>query len=905
MALRKFLVAALSLAVTALAVRGQDIPVEKYTLDNGMTVILRQDKTLPVACVNIWYRVGAKDEPPGRSGFAHLFEHLMFMGTKRVPGSDFDIIMETGGGANNASTSLDRTNYFSSGPASLLPTLLWLDADRLEDLGRMMDQAKLDKQRDVVRNELRQIIENAPYQKAGEALYRLMYPAGHPYHEAVYGTHQDLEAATVINVKDFFATFYVPSNASLVVAGDFDTAAIKPLIAKLFGTLPRGGEVKPRTAPPAKLDRVIRTTMLDKVQLPMVKMAWHSPAYYADGDAEMDLLAAVLSQGKNSRLYKRLVFDDKIAVDVAAYQASAGLGSMFCIDVTTAPDADLGRVEKTIDEELARLGKDGIQPAELEERKASYELSKLASLQSIEAVADKLNEYEYIWAEPNSFKRDLDRYRNATPAKVQWWAMQTLDPSRRVMIRVLPEEPDRADSPRDAKPADSSTQPFAPKAPDTFTLTNGIPVMLWNKPELPLVSMLVQFNTGAPLTDPATAGVATLTAQMLEEGSGELEALAFASAMQSLGADLSSGAGHESAQVSLTVLKRNFDRAAALTSDAIRRPRLTASDWDRVKRLHLEELKQQDEEPPIVAGRVGARVLYGDDNPYAWPTDGTPETVEKLTLDDVKKLHGTLFRPELATIYIAGDISVQEAKSALDKLMSDWPRREAPRLGQARDLAAKPGSALRVVIVDRPEAVQTVIRFVAPGPKFATDARVRYRLLNTLLGGSFTSRLNQNLRERNGFTYGAGSGFTMTPYSGSFTARSSVRADVTGAALKEFFIEFKRLQGAGDITDDEAAKARETLRTDTIQTFAGLGGVLGTVAELSINGLSFDTIAKDLASMTSVKAADLNSLSKQALPIDQGVLVLVGDKRLILEQIKDLGLPQPVELDERGRAVVK
>src|SRR5262245_8057779 len=279
---------------------------EKYRLDNGMTVILHVDHRLPIVTINTWYRVGSKDEPRGRSGFAHLFEHLMFMGTQRVPGNDFDVLMENGGGSNNASTSEDRTNYFSQGPASLLPTLLWLDADRLEDLGRTMTQEKLDRQRDIVRNEIRQNVENTPYGRAGELVFRIMFPVGHPYHEAVYGTHQDLEAATIADVKDFFATFYVANNATLVVAGDFDRAQIKPLIAQLFGTLPRGGEVTRRPVPDVGLDRVVRTTVLDRVQLPLVKLTWHSPVAYADGDAELHLLAAILSRGKTSRLYKRL-----------------------------------------------------------------------------------------------------------------------------------------------------------------------------------------------------------------------------------------------------------------------------------------------------------------------------------------------------------------------------------------------------------------------------------------------------------------------------------------------------------------------------------------------------------------------------------------------------------------------
>ncbi|MCM3875172.1 MAG: insulinase family protein, partial [Thermoanaerobaculia bacterium] len=340
-------------------VSAQSLAVEKLTLKNGMTVILYPDHSLPVAAVNLWYRVGSKDELPRRSGFAHLFEHLMFMGTERVPNGDFDRLMEAAGGSNNASTTADRTNYFSSGPASLLPTLLWLDAERLEDLPRAMEQKKVDLQRDVVLNELRQSYENQPYGRADLAIQQLLYAPSHPYHFPGIGTAEDLKAAVASDVKDFFATYYVPNNASLVVAGDFDPAVVRPLVERLFGTLPRGAEPPRKPATSAKLDGVKRGAMYDRVQLPLVSFAYLTPPVMAPGDAECDLVASVLAEGKSSRLYKRLVIDDNLASSVSASNASQALGSYLRIDVQTRPDADLGRVERAVDEEIARFLKDG------------------------------------------------------------------------------------------------------------------------------------------------------------------------------------------------------------------------------------------------------------------------------------------------------------------------------------------------------------------------------------------------------------------------------------------------------------------------------------------------------------------------------------------------------------------
>jgi zinc protease len=608
----RFKVAVAVIAAFGSSLHAQDVRCEKYKLDNGMTVILHQDRSLPVAAINLWYRVGSKDEPVRRSGFAHLFEHLMFMGTERVPGSDFDTIMEAGGGANNATTSSDRTNYFSSGPSSLLPTLLWLDADRLEDLGRTMNQEKLDKQRDVVRNERRQSYENRPYGKADLLVPEMLYPPGHPYHIPVIGTHEDLEAATVADVKDFFAAYYVPNNASLCVAGDFDPGVIKPLIAELFGTIPRGQDPDRRSAGPVRLDGVKRATILDKVQLPMVSLSYHSPATLAEGDAEMDLVASILAEGKTSRLYKRLIYDDKLAAEVSASQWSRQLGSVFQIEILANPGVSLDRIETAVDEEIARFVEKGPSAGELEQRKVTIERRMLESMETIEARADQFNLYEYHWGEPNSFKRDLDRFRNAAAEGVKSWAKRVLTPDARVIIRVLPETPQRTASPRDTRPGPAASPEFKPPTPESFKLANGIPVMLWTKKELPLVEAMVLFRTGEVLSEPASAGAVYLAAAMMDEGAGDRDALQFGDAMQALGADFSTDADHESVRASLAVLKRNFDSAAGLMADALRRPRFDEADWQRVKRLHLEEMKQQEDQPVIVASRVAARLFFGD-----------------------------------------------------------------------------------------------------------------------------------------------------------------------------------------------------------------------------------------------------------------------------------------------------
>ncbi|HWQ27611.1 MAG TPA: pitrilysin family protein, partial [Dehalococcoidia bacterium] len=761
-------------------------------------------------------------------------------------------------------------------------------------LARTMTQEKLDRQRDVVRNERRQSIENQPYGKSELLLTEIMFPVGHPYHYEVIGRHEDLEAAQVQDVVDFFATYYVPNNASLCVAGDFDPARVKPLIADLFGTLPRGMDPPHRFADPVRLGRVVRAVTVDQVQLPRITFAYHSASFLAEGDAELDLLAAVLAQGKSSRLYKRLILDERLASDVSAAQSSALLQSVFRIDVTASPGADLDRIEAVVDEELARLLKDGVSDEELGQRKGPIELAKASQLQSLLARADQLNAYEFYWSDPDGFERDLNRYRGATPESVMRWARRTLTQDSRAIVRVLPQEGQRPPSPRDARPADFPAGDFSPTPPQTFTLSGGLRVLLWHRPQAPIVSMRVLFAPGAPIDTPQAPGLSTLAAQMLTEGAGPYSAEQFSDAVQAAGAAIAARADYESASADLTVISRNFPRGAELLRLALREASFRPEDWERVKRLHLDELRRQDDEPNIVASRVAQRLLFGDASPFAYPLAGTRAAVESFDLAAVRAHAAWLFSPAHATVLVAGDVTPEQVRAALEPLASGWTPPGAKRSPPALPTDPTRAATLRVALVHRPRAVQTVIRFLAPGIRAADPARVPGNALGTILGGTFTSRLNANLREDKGYTYGARASFRMFPSTGFFVASSAVRADVTGASLKEFMKEFNRLR-AGDVTADELGKARESIRTDVIQDFEQNAGLISAAARLLEARLPWDTVAGDLAALNALTPESLNARAKETFPIEQGVLVLVGDRDAILPQLKDLDLPAPVE----------
>ncbi|MEZ4442098.1 MAG: pitrilysin family protein [Polyangiaceae bacterium] len=415
------------------------IPHAIHRLDNGLTLIFHEDHSQPLVVVNLNVNVGSRDEPAKRTGFAHLFEHLMFMGTAKVPEKKFDAWMEAEGGWNNAWTSNDRTDYYDVSPSHALPLLLWMEADRFSTLGSQIDQSKLDTQRGVVQNERRQQVENTPYGKAELDLPGLLFPEGHPYHHPVIGSHEDLEAASVEDVRSFFADYYVAPNLSLVVAGDFDPEATRAQVEQYFGSLPKV-EAKPRPTPasPAKLSEVVRHELTDNVTLPKLTMAWLSPALYAPGDAELDLLSAILSDGKVSRLYKKLVYDRKIAQSVQAYQSSKAVRSNFAIEVVASPGVSLADLEKAVDEEIDRLRKEPVSDEELSRARNQYEAAFIRRMESLATRASLLNGYFASRGEPDWAAADLQRYLDATPASLQRIASQILDPGQRVIMHILP-----------------------------------------------------------------------------------------------------------------------------------------------------------------------------------------------------------------------------------------------------------------------------------------------------------------------------------------------------------------------------------------------------------------------------------------------------------------------------------
>jgi zinc protease len=907
--------------------RRVNISYRKYRLPNGLTVILHEDHSLPIVAVNLWYRVGSKDEKPGRTGFAHLFEHLMFTGSKNVPGNAIDVIMESAGGSNNADTENDRTSYYDIAPAALLETLLWIEADRLTTLDEVTTRKQLDLQRDVVRNERRQSYENRPYGRAHLVIPEEMYPKTHPYHWPVIGSHRDLEAATVADVQAFFRRYYVPANASLVVAGDFKPARARQWIEKYFGWIPKAPEPEHGHAEPVALRRPKVRTLRDRVQLPRVYYVYHSPAAYQPGDAEADLLARVMAGGKNSRLYKSLVYERRIAQDVAAFQDSHRLGSLFYVVVTAKPGQSLAKIEKAIDAEIVKLRREPPKPRELERVRNGIEMAFFQSLEQVEQRARTLNGYEYFYGDPGSIERDLQRYRRARRGALRRLAHDVLRPDRRLTVRFFPgklpdaepaaERPprraatavvDQALPPRGATaPAHMTRQPplppqcdFRVRAAVTLRLKNGMPVFVVERHDRPLVSVALAMDAGAEHDAPEQAGLASLTANMLDEGAGRRSALEIAAEMEQLGAELGTVADRDAGYVLLDVLRKNLDPALAVMADVVRRPHLSADEFQRVQGDRVTLLVERRDDPGYVARVVYDRVLYGDAHPYGRRVLGTEGAVKGLSVGDLRRFYQQHYTPRHAAFVVVGDVRPREICDRLDRLFGSWtagpPASSRPRV----DLEAPRRGWPRVTLVDRPGAEQSEIVAGRPGAPRNTPDHAALLVMNTILGGSFTSRLNTNLREEHGYTYGAHSRFEFRRGPGPFWAGAAVKTDTTEDAVRQILREFDLL-GRAAPPRDEIAKARTVVVRSLPEFFQRNASIARLLTDLWVHDLPIQYYQRFARAVHAVTGAHVRREAQRYASPRDAAIVIVGDRKAVLPGLRQLGFKQIEMRDADGQ----
>jgi zinc protease len=885
------------------------IPFEKFVLPNGLQVILHVDRKLPLVAVNEWFHVGSKNEKPGRTGFAHLFEHLMFEGSKNSPGNYFTFAEKIG--ANvwergvNGTTNVDRTNYYITVPSGSLEKVLWLESDRLATLMDFLTKENLDHQREVVRNERRQSQENVPYGRSFRLIVENLFPPAHPYSWPTIGSHEDLVAATFDDVKEFFRRYYTPNNLSLVIAGDFDPVEARRLVERYFGPIPAGPALdRPgRFVPALAGEKVIEVR--DRVPQERVYVAFPSPPLFEEGDAELDLAAAVLTDGLDSRLSKALVYDKPLCTRVSAYQYSLEISGRFVIDATARPGVSLREVEDVISAEIARLAKTGPTPEELERVKTSFEFRFVSALETIGGKADQLNAYNTNFGEPGKLEQDLTRYRKAGVEDVRAAVSQWLDTKNRLLVRFHSEASGRAtvaaSLDRSKEPPAGPQRPFRVPAVATERLPNGLTLYVVERPELPKVAFTLAVRAGVVADPPGKDGVANFAASAMRYGTKSRAALEIDGSFADLGTSLNAFAEREHAGLSLQVLKKNLPAALAILSDVVRNAAYPPPEFEREKKRLLDYLSQDATNAGEIAGRVQTMLAFGREHPYGRPRRGLPGTVAKIGREDLVAFHSRYWKPARGAVVFAGDITLAEARALATKAFADWsgtpPEVEIP--------APRPAPGGRVYLVDRQDAAQTQICQFVPGAARATPDYDALLLADAVWGANTASRLNQNLRETRGYSYGAFSFPTFLTRGGVWAGWGAVQTDKTKESAVEFVKELKDLAGARPIGEKELGDAKSQHIRGYASQFETLVRVAEQIVALWSVGLPLSELARDPeeTALTSLEA--VNAAAKKYADPARASLLLVGDLSKIEPGIRDLKLGEIVHLDAEGNPVGK
>jgi zinc protease len=927
------LACATALAADLPASKPLKVPVlkfEKYKLSNGLEVLTYENHRLPLVAVDLWYHVGPVNEKVGRTGFAHLFEHMMFEGSEHVGEKAHFRYLEGAGATDiNGTTSFDRTNYFETVPSNQLELALWLESDRMGFLLETLDRAKLTNQRDVVRNELRQD-EAQPYYLANEEVFHLLFPNDHPYHAYVIGSHQDVEAARLNDVRDFFEHYYTPNNASIAVVGDFDPAKLKALLEKYFGPIPAGppADKVTVTTPPITAER--RATVTDTVQLPRVAMAWLTPQAFKPGDADTDLFISILGHGKSSRLYRKLVYEQQIAQSVQCYNLSLRLTSIADCDVTARPGVKPEDLEAAIDKEIDALRTAGPTEAEVNEARNEELTDKISGLQRLGGfggIADTMDYYNYYVGNPDYLAQDIGRYQKATVASVKGAGDASFGKSQRVVVVTVPGKKVMNDVPRSPADTDANVQVTNPYKPDfetqqdwrktppapgkepelhlpvptTFALANGLKVYLIEDHALPVYSATLTNLAGSDGNPTGKPGLAAFTARMLTEGTSNRSATQLADDAASIGASLTSAAIMDSASVNVHGLSNSVDAAMTLLSDVALHPAFQDAEIERIRKQRLTAILQEGDQPVASTLRVGMRTLYGD-YPYGYRDIGTTAAVKSFTRDDLEGFWSGHYAPQSTALVLAGDFTEGEAKKLADSYFGTWT---ASGVNAAVHLAAPPPAPSRkVVIVDKPGAGQTVLIAFGHGVPRASKDYAAVNVMNSVLGGLFSSRINMNLREKNGYTYGGFSGFFFYRDGGTFFGGAEVRTDVTAPAAKELFGELNRIR-----TDPPTAAELKLAEDNALRSLPGqfetvqeTTALMGDIFTYSLPVDYYRTLPGEYLKLTpdEVEKAAIDYVHPENV-----ILMAVGDRAKIESDLEKLNLG-PIELrDESGDPVKK
>jgi zinc protease len=885
-----------------------DIPYEKFVLDNGLTLIVHEDRKAPVVAVNVWYHVGSKDERPGRTGFAHLFEHLMFNGSENYQDDWFKALEAAGATKLNGTTWLDRTNYFQNVPTSALDMTLWMESDRMGHLLGAIDQKVLDEQRGVVQNEKRQG-QNRPYGKVWELITQSTWPAGHPYSWETIGSMEDLNAASLEDVKDWFRAYYGAANAVLVIAGDISPAEARQKVEKYFGDIPSGPTIKRQQDWIARMSGTRRATLQDNVPQARIYKVWNIPGYRHRDFTMLDMAADLLATGKNSRLYKRLVYTDRTATAVSAFVGPFEIASQVVLIATVKPGVDPAVVEKALDEELQAFMAKGPTSAELERIRTTNFATFARGLERIDGFAGKsaiLAESHVYGGTPDFYKTRLGWISSARPADVQAVARQWLSDGVFVLnVEPVPVYKTVASSVDRSRVPDTGAPPSLKlPAPARARLSNGLEIVVVERRNAPVVDFTLMADAGFAADASAKPGTARLAMLMLQEGTKTRSSLEIAERSESLGAPLSVGSSLDRSYLGMNALSNRLPESLDLYADVLLNPTFPESELERLRGQTLAAIQQEKAQPAAVINRVLPRLLFGESHAYATPSSGTgtEAVVSGIKGPELAEFYRRWVRPDKSVMLVVGDTSLSEIQPLLEQRFGAWraPQEASP----TKNLAAVPLAAgPRVFLIDRPGAEQSQIVAATVGPPRSDPDHIRFVVLDALLGGNFTSRLNMNLREDKHWSYGASTRLTNAIGQGVYRAGAGVQTDKTAESMLEIRKELREVLSTRKPDEAELAFAKDSIAIALPGNNETSDEIANSYAEILTYGLKDSYWNDFVGEVTAITPADIDKAAGRLIHPDALTWVVVGDLAKIEDKVRELGFGEVTVIDADGKTL--
>jgi zinc protease len=883
-----------------------DIPFQKFVLDNGLTLIVHEDHKAPIVAFNVWYHVGSKNEVTGKTGFAHLFEHLMFNGSENYNDDYFKPMQKVGATDLNGTTNEDRTNYFENVPVSALDLVLWMESDRMGHLKGAISQAKLDEQRGVVQNELRQY-QNEPYSVTEDLIIKGTYPPNHPYSWSVGGSIEDLSNAKLEDVQKWFSTYYGPNNAIVVVAGDIDAKTALEKVKKYFGDIPASPPVSRHSAWVAKRTGSHRQSVQDRVAQARIYKIWNIPGWGTECADKLDLVSSILAEGKTSRLYKRLVYDDQLATSVNAYVNTREIAGLFQIEADARPGVELAAVEKAIDEELAKFLAEGPTAAEIERVKAQYAARFIRGIERIGGFggkSDLLASSAVYGGSPDAYKKTLAHIDAATAETLKESANHWLADG----VYVLEVTPYPAFAPA-KEGADRKTMPAAGTPPavqfpavQRTSLANGLKIMLAERHSIPVVNFALIVDAGYASDKGGVPGTSSLAMAMLDEGTARRTSLQISDELARIGADLSAGSGLDTCSISLSTLKDKLDPALDIYADVILNPAFPPADFERLQKLQIAQIGQEKDSPFGMALRVLPKLIYGADHPYGSPFtgSGTEASVAQLTRNDLVKFHKAWFRPGNATLVVVGDTTMAEIRSKIEKVFESWPASNVPAK-EIKPVVLRTKSA--VYIIDKPGAPQSMVIAGEPAPPSSDPEAIAIETMNDILGGDFVSRINMNIRENKHWSYGAQSVLVGAKGQRPFIVLAPVQSDKTKETIVEIAAELDGIIGKKPITADEFQNAKASKVLGLPGQWETMAAVQASLGDIVRYGLPDDYFQKYSGRVQKLSLDDLAKAAKKVVHPEAVIWVVVGDRAQIEPKIRELGFSEVTVIDVDGNIV--